>query len=217
MAALGMEIPTDVDTDGRAVWIGVDSKIIGAVVIQDAILASGDGLAGTLRDLGAKRVVLATGDNEEAEAKRVSRQLGADEVHWGLKPENKLALVKSLGKQGVTAMIGDGVNDATALAEADVGISIGSAKADLAIQSSDIVVMRENASNLVTVVGTGKKLIRVIRQNYAWAIGFNLAGIALATAGVLSPWLAALFHHVSSVLVVANSARLVKVPVIREL
>jgi cation transport ATPase len=72
--------------------------------------------------------------------------------------------------------------------------------------------MREDAASLVTVVGTGRKLIRVIRQNYAWAIGFNLAGITLATAGVLSPWLAALFHHASSVLVVANSARLVKMP-----
>lgn len=71
--------------------------------------------------------------------------------------------------------------------------------------------MREDASSLVSVVGTGKKLIRVIRQNYAWAIGFNLIGIALATAGFLSPWLAALFHHANSVLVVANSARLVRV------
>ncbi len=211
MAALDMDIPADLDIDGRAVWIGADGKIVGAVVIQDAIMTLADGLASMLRGLGAKRVVLATGDNEEAEARRVARQLGADGCHWGLKPEDKLALVKILGDQGVTVMVGDGVNDATALAEADVGISIGGAKADLAIQSSDIVIMQEDASSLAAVVRTGKKLIRVIRQNYAWAIGFNLAGIALATAGVLSPWLAALCHHASSVLVVANSARLIRV------
>ena len=212
IAAMGMDIPANVEIDGRAVWIGVDGDIAGVVMIQDAIMESAYGLAGILRGLGAKRIVLATGDNEEAEARRVARLIGTDQYHWGLRPEDKVALVKSFDNQGPTVMIGDGANDATSLAEADVGISVGGAKADLAIKSSDIVIMREDALSLVTVVRTGRKLIRVIRQNYAWAIGFNLAGIALATAGMLSPWLAALFHHVSSVLVVANSARLARVP-----
>lgn len=208
----GMTLPADVSMDGRAVWIAVDGKTVGAVVIQDALTDSAQGLADVLRGLGAKSVVLATGDNDEAEARRVARRIGADRCQWGLTPEDKVGLVRELAQQGTTVMVGDGVNDALSLSQADVGISIGSAKADLAIQSSDIVVMREDAASLVTVVGTGKKLIRVIRQNYAWAIGFNMAGITLATAGVLSPWLAALFHHASSILVVANSARLVKIP-----
>jgi P-type Cu+ transporter len=156
--------------------------------------------------------VMATGDSDETETRRVARRIGADRCQWGLTPEDKVGLVRELTRQGTTVMVGDGVNDALSLSQADVGISIGSAKADLAIKSSDIVVMREDASSLVAVVRSGRQLIRVIRQNYAWAIGFNLAGIALATAGVLSPWLAALFHHASSVLVVANSARLVKIP-----
>jgi heavy metal translocating P-type ATPase len=212
LAAQGMTPPADVSVDGRAVWIAVDGEIVGAVVIQDVLTDSARGLADVLRNLGAKSVVMATGDSDEAEARRVARRIGADRCQWGLTPEDKVGLVRELTRQGTTVMVGDGVNDALSLSQADVGISIGSAKADLAIKSSDIVVMREDASSLVAVVRSGRQLIRVIRQNYAWAIGFNLAGIALATAGVLSPWLAALFHHASSVLVVANSARLVKIP-----
>jgi Cu+-exporting ATPase len=121
-----------------------------------------------------------------------------------------MAIVKDLSTEGPTVMVGDGVNDALSLAAADVGISIGRAKADLAIKSSDIIVLRDDATSLLTVIKMGKKLIRTIKQNYAWAISFNTVGIALATMGFLSPWLAALFHHISSVLVVLNSARLIR-------
>ena len=129
----------------------------------------------------------------------------------GLRPKDKISVVKELRSKGVTVMVGDGVNDATSLASADVGISIGRSKADLAIKSSDIIVLRDDTSSLLTIIRTGRKLIHVIKQNYAWAIGFNAAGIALATSGMLSPWLAALFHHISSVLVVLNSARLARI------
>lgn len=210
ITAFGMTLPTDVRIDGRATWIGIDGKIAGAIVIQDEMREYARGLGEKLHDLGVKKVELATGDNEEAEARRVAQLIGADGYRWGLKPEDKISFVKTLSAQGPTVMVGDGVNDAMSLAAADVGISIGRAKADLAIQSSDIIVLRDDATSLLTIVRMGKKLIRVIKQNYAWAIGFNTIGIALATTGVLSPWLAALFHHISSVLVVLNSARLVR-------
>jgi P-type E1-E2 ATPase len=208
---LGMAVPSDVGFKGRATWIGIDGKVMGAIVIQDELREYARGLGEALHGLGVKKVVLATGDNEEAEARRVAGLIGADGYRWGLRPDDKISLVKELSAQGVTVMVGDGVNDATSLAAADVGIAIGRTKADLAIKSSDIIVLRDDAASLLSAIQTGKKLIRVIKQNYVWAVGFNVAGITLATAGFLSPWLAALFHHISSVLVVLNSARLVRI------
>ncbi len=210
MKTLGLSVPSETKLEGRATWIGIDGEIAGAVIIQDELREYASGLGKALHSLGMKKIVLATGDNEEAEAQRVAQLIGADGYHWGLKPEDKVSLVKKFKEEGFTIMVGDGINDATALAAADVGVSIGHDKADLAIKSSDIVILRNDATSLLNIVQTGQKLIRVIKQNYAWAIGFNVAGIALATAGILTPWLAALFHHISSVLVVLNSARLAR-------
>ncbi len=211
LKSLGVTVPSTVKfKKGRATWIVLDGKVAGAIVIRDVLRENARGLGQRLHGLGVKRVELATGDNEEAEARRVAGLIGADGCHWGLKPEGKAAFVKGLSARGGTMMVGDGVNDATSLVAADVGISMGGAKADLAIKSSDIIVLQDDASSVLTIIHKGKKLIRIIRENYAWAIGFNTVGIGLATAGFLSPWLAALFHHVSSVLVVLNSARLVR-------
>lgn len=210
MSTLGMAVPSGLETKGRAAWIAIDGEIAGAVVIQDELRLSAEGLGRILHGLGPARVVLATGDSEESEAKRVARLVGADDCRWGLKPEDKTAMVRELSAQGPTIMVGDGVNDAASLAAADVGISIGRAKADLAVKSSDIIILRDDAAGLPAVVSTGRKMLGVIKQNYAWAIGFNVVGIALATAGLLSPWAAALLHHFSSVLVVLNAARLVR-------
>ena len=207
---LGLQMPTEAKPEGRATWVVIDKEIAGVIVIQDELKEYAAGLGKKLHSLGIGKVVLATGDDKESEAQRVAGLIGADEFHWGLKPNDKVSLVREFSEKGLTVMVGDGVNDAPALATADVGISIGHAKADLAIKSSDIIILRNDAMNLLNIVRTGRKLIRIIKQNYAWAIGFNLAGIALATAGVLTPWLAALVHHISSVLVVLNSARLAR-------
>lgn len=210
MKDVGMTVSSEVDFEGRATWIGIDGKVVGAIIIQDELREYAQGLGEAFHGLSIKKVMLATGDNEEGEARRVAEIIGADGYRWGLKPDDKISLVKELSAQGVTVMVGDGVNDASSLAAADVGISIGRSKADLAIKSSDIIVLRDDAVSLPAIVQKGKKLIRVIKQNYLWAIGFNVAGITLATVGLLSPWLAALFHHISSVLIVLNSARLLR-------
>jgi P-type E1-E2 ATPase len=209
LRSLGIDLPEET-IDGRVTWVVVDSRVAGAFILQEKLRDHALDLGRGLHALGVRHIELATGDNEKGEAERVADLIGADGYRIGLKPDEKTGLVRELKEQGVTLMVGDGINDSVSLAAADVGIAIGSAKADLAVKSSDIIVMREDASSLLTIVATGKRLTRIIIQNYAWAIGFNLVGITLAASGVLTPWLAALVHHVSSVLVVANSARLVR-------
>ena len=211
MKALGNRLPGNFTPGGSVTWIAIDGQVAGAFVIRDTLNEDTRDLGAVLRTLGVHHVALATGDNEKGEAQRVADAIGANEVCWGLKPQDKTAIVQRLGAQGTTAMVGDGVNDALSLAAADVGISVARADADLAVQSSDIIVLHGDAARLPVIIDAGRRLDRVIRQNYAWAIAFNTVGIALATAGLLSPWLAALFHHLSSVLVVANSARLARI------
>ncbi len=210
MASLNISIVPDMKIEGRPVWIAVNGAVSGVIVIRDELRAGAENLGSALHALGVSRVELASGDNESAEVKRVADRIGADDWHCNLAPAEKTAMVKMLRSKGPTLMVGDGVNDAVAMATADVGVSIGRERAELAIKSADIVSLREDVGSLLAVLRTGKKLTRVIRQNVAWAVGFNIVGIALATAGLLSPWAAALVHHLSSVLVVANSARLVR-------
>ena len=210
MARFKIDTPEPADVDGRTVWIALDGTIAGAVIIQDEMCDDVAGLGDCLRSLGIGSVTLATGDSDAVETKRVAERIGADQYRLGMTPDDKTRLVRELRSRGKTLMAGDGVNDAAAMAAADVGISIGRAKADLAVRSSDIIVLHENALCVPVILQSGKRLVRIIRQNYGWAVVFNITGIALATAGVLSPWLAALLHHASSILVVANAARLTK-------
>ncbi len=208
LQAIGVALPEQATLAGRATWIVVDGQVAGMMAIQDVVREYTHNLAAELRKEGIRKVILATGDTEEGEANRVAHMIGADAYRWHCTPADKTALVKELKAQGITLMVGDGINDATALATADVGIAIGGRKADLAIQSSDVIVQREDVASLLTLFRIGKKLRRVITQNYVWALGFNTIGIVLATLGILSPPLAAILHHISSVFVVFNAARL---------
>lgn len=203
-----IEIPA-IEYTGRAIWLAVDRKVKGVIVIRDIMLSEMQGLADTIRACGIEKVILATGDNEELEAKRVADYINADGYYFNCKPEDKTALVKKFQTQGKVAMVGDGVNDAPALAAANVGIAIGGHKnVNLAIISSDVVILGHDAQDLVTILRLSHKMGGIIRQNYLWAVGFNSIGLALATFGFLNPVIAAFLHHFSSVFVVVNAGRL---------
>jgi Cu+-exporting ATPase len=160
------------------------------------------------------RVAMMTGDTE-AVAREMARAAGIDEVYAGLLPEGKLAKIRELQAQGrVVAMVGDGINDAAALAAADAGLAVGTGT-DLAREAGDAILLRGEPEQMVTALKLARQTVRVMRQNLGWALGFNTLGIPIA-AGVLYPVLGLLLNPavaaaamaLSSVSVLTNSLRL---------
>ncbi|MEM2744889.1 MAG: HAD-IC family P-type ATPase, partial [Candidatus Caldarchaeum sp.] len=187
------------------------------VVVVDGVLAGMMGLADTLkphageavealRSMGI-RVMMLTGDNART-AKAIAKQAGIDEVLAEVLPAQKSEAVKNLMSQGYrVAMVGDGVNDAPALATADVGIAIGSGT-DVAVESAGIVLLSEDLRKVVTALKLSRQTMRKVKQNLFWAFIYNTVLIPVAAAGFLNPVLAAIAMALSSVSVLVNSLRL---------
>jgi Cu+-exporting ATPase len=153
------------------------------------------------------RVVMITGDHERT-ARAVAKQVNIDEIMADVLPADKARAVEELrAKFGPTAMVGDGINDAAALATADVGIAMGSGT-DIAIESADIALVRDDLSGVVDAVLLSRATFRKIRQNLFWAVGYNVLAVPLAVLGLLHPLIAEAAMALSSVNVVANSLRL---------
>jgi P-type Cu+ transporter len=188
------------------VVVGVDGAVAGALAVADTVRPSAADAVTQLRAMGLTPVLL-TGDTPAA-ARHVAAIVGIDEVHAGALPEEKVELVRGLREQGRTvAMVGDGVNDAAALATADLGIAIGSGT-DVAVQAADLVLVRDDLSVLPTAIRLAGATIRTVRGNLCWAFGYNLAAVPLAVAGLLNPLLAGAAMALSSLLVVSHSLRL---------
>jgi cation-transporting P-type ATPase C len=150
-----------------------------------------------------------TGDHPEVAA-AVADELGIDEWRAEVLPDDKLELVHALQNDGhVVGMVGDGVNDAPALAAADIGIDMGLAGTDVAVETADVALANDDLRRLLDVCDLGGRAVDVIRQNYAMSIAVNSAGLLIGAGGALSPVLAAILHNASSVAVVANSSRLI--------
>jgi P-type Cu2+ transporter len=199
--------------EGRTVvHVAVDGQAAGLLAVADAPReTAGDAIA-ALKELGVRAVML-TGDNR-ATAERIALALGIDEVLAEVLPAEKAAKVAELQRQGRgVAMVGDGVNDAPALAQADVGIAIG-AGTDVAIETADVVLMRSDPLDVATAISIGRGTVRKMRQNLGWAIGYNSLALPIA-AGVFEPWgltlrpeIAAISMSGSSVLVAVNALAL---------
>jgi Cu+-exporting ATPase len=189
-----------------AVAVAWDGEVRGILVVADQIKPSSAAAISALRGLGLTPVLL-TGDNEQA-ARQVAAAVGIDQVRAGVLPEGKVAEVTALQQQGrVVAMVGDGVNDAAALAQSDLGVAMGTGT-DAAIEASDLTLVRGDLWGAVDAIRLARRTLGTIRGNLFWALAYNVAALPLAALGLLNPMLAGAAMAFSSVFVVLNSLRL---------
>jgi len=184
-----------------------DGVPCGYVAVRDQLRPEAAPALASLRRLGVHSLVMMTGDGEGA-AQAVARELPLSATHSSLLPGGKAALVRDLGRTHRVAMVGDGINDAPALAEAHVGIAMGAAGTDAAIEAADVALMTDDLRRIPEAVALGRQAFATIRRNLIIAIVFNVAGIALAASGMLPPAAAAATHVLPDVGVFLNSARL---------
>jgi len=212
----GMSISPDLasrrdewEAAGRTVVLaGWDGQARGVVAVADTLKPSAPAAVEQLRQLGL-RTVLLTGDSE-AVARAIAAEAGVDEVIAGALPDGKAAVVRGLRARGRrVAMAGDGINDAPALAAADLGLALGSGT-DVAISAADLILLRDDLRVVPEAIGLARATLSVIRRNLAWAFGYNVAAIPLAAAGFLNPLIAGAAMAASSAFVVASSVRLRK-------
>ncbi|AKT52567.1 heavy metal translocating P-type ATPase [Arsenicicoccus sp. oral taxon 190] len=209
-ASLFDVVPGDLEGDrvGTTVYVGWGGVAYAALTVADEIRPTSPDSLQALRDLGL-RTMLLTGDNKRT-ARQVAEQVGINpaDVIAEVMPADKHAAVARLQEQGrVVAMVGDGVNDAAALAQADLGMAMGTGS-DVAIDSADIVLVRPEIGAVADAIALSRRTLRIIQQNLAWAFGYNLVAIPLAVLGALDPMVSGAAMALSSVLVVTNSLRL---------
>ena len=209
----GVALGTGVEGDGRTpIHVAVDGKFVGVIYIADALRPGAKTALASLKNTGIKRIVMLTGDNA-ATATAVATALGVDEVRADLLPEDKVAAIGALQAQGHrVAMVGDGINDAPALAKADVGIAMGGGGTQAALEAADIALMTDDLSRIVAARSIARRAYRTIQENLFVGVGVvHVLGITAALLGWIGPIEAAILHLGPDVLVFANSVKLLRV------
>ena len=190
--------------------LAVDDTLVGLISLRDEVRPEALDVLKQLRSNGIRRIVMLTGDHPDI-ATVVAGELGIDEWRAEVMPEDKLEVVRRLQDEGyIVGMVGDGINDAPALAAANIGIAMGLAGTDVAVETADVALANDDLRRLLDVGDLGARAVEVIQQNYGMSIAVNAAGLLIGAGGALSPVLAAILHNASSVAVVANSSRLIR-------
>lgn len=191
------------------IYTAIDGILAGYLVLSDTVRDDSKKMIASLRQIGVEPVLL-TGDHQNA-ADTIAAQLGISHVYAGCLPEDKLSHIDSFQKNGSkVCMIGDGINDAPALKKADVGIAMGGIGSDIAVDAADIALVDDEIKELPRLMALAKRMMKTIKINLSFSMGLNFLAIILAITGILGPVVGALVHNAGSVLVIINSALLLK-------
>lgn len=210
----GLKIPEEVhqfEREGKTVVIlATDEEVLATFAIRDEARSSSKNVIERLKKLGIERTVMLTGDNK-ATALAIGKELMVDEVEAELLPEQKLTAIKRLQEKGKVAMVGDGVNDAPALATAHIGIAMGGAGTDTALETADVALMADDLTKLPFLIRLSRKTLTIIKQNISFALGLKLIALLLVIPGWLTLWIAIFADMGATLLVMLNGLRLLKV------
>jgi P-type E1-E2 ATPase len=189
--------------------VAVDGELAGLLVVSDVVRPESRQVIDLLHQMGIKRTVLISGDNE-AVAQAVGRELGVDRVYAQVLPGEKLDIVRELQANGDRIIyVGDGVNDAPALAVADIGVAMGTIGTAVAMETADIVLLADKLESLPYLIDLSRGALVVIRNNVVFSMSMNVLSVLLSNLGIIGPVIGAVMHEVSALPVVANSARLI--------
>ena len=211
-----VNIPSDliIDDIGTILYVEIDNKFTGYIVISDEIKKDASKAIKGLKDVGVKKSIMLTGDIEKV-SKKVGEELGLDEIYTNLLPQDKVSkfeeIIGNKKSKGNVAFVGDGINDAPVLARADVGIAMGAMGSDAAIEAADVVIMTDEPSKIVTAIKSSKKTMKIAMQNIALAFGVKVIALVLSALGIADMWMAVFADTGVTILAVLNSFRALKI------
>jgi len=202
---------TEKQTTQTVIFVAKNNAIIGSLSISDTLRDDMKNVMIEAKASGVRRTIMLTGDNAQV-AKAVAERIGADEVFSGMMPADKVEHIRKLREEGhIVAMVGDGINDAPALAAADVGIAMGLSGTDVAIETAGITLATDDLKRLPKLLRIGRQTVKIIKQNIAFAFMVNIIGITLAIGGIIPPLVASMIHESNAIVVMLNSLRLLRV------